>query len=212
MSESKLTVMRPFGPSVAKSIIPEDIVKKLNDYVDKVVSNEEKSKQLDHGAKLAGNVKQEIFLEKDIIESSGWGEFLKKAVVVWMKYEQKKQVTRFELIQSWVVRQFKNEYNPIHWHGGHISGAGYLKVPDTFGETFQANKHNVNGRLELVHGSRAFMCSSKATITPKVGEMFFFPHYLMHSVSPFVGTDQERRSISFNCYIDEDIFNVFGKK
>tara|TARA_Y100000590_G_scaffold317532_1_gene359218 strand:- start:84 stop:722 length:639 start_codon:yes stop_codon:yes gene_type:complete len=212
MAENKLQVMRPFGPSVAKSIIPDDIVKKLNDYVDKVASNEEKSKQLDHGASLAGNVKQEIFLEKDIIESSGWGKFLENAVEAWIKYERKKQITKFDLIRSWVVRQFKNEYNPIHWHGGHISGAGYLKVPDTFGETFQPNKHNVNGRLELIHGNRAFMCSSKATITPKVGEMFFFPHYLMHAVSPFVGTDQERRSVSFNCYIDEDIFNVFNKK
>ena len=78
--------------------------------------------------------------------------------------------------------------------------------------TYQANKYNINRRLELVHGSKAFMCASKVTKTPKVGEMFFFPHYLMHTVSPFVGTDQERRSISFNCYIDEDIFNVFGKK
>ena len=75
MSENKLEVMRPFGPSVAKSIIPDDIVKKLNDYVDKVVNNEEKSKQLDHGPKLAGNVKQEIVIEKGIVESSGWGDF-----------------------------------------------------------------------------------------------------------------------------------------
>ena len=213
MSKNKLEVMRPFGPSVAKSIIPDDIVKTLNNYVDEIVNNEKKSKQLDHGAKLAGNVKQEIILEKNIIESSGWGEFLKKAVESWMKYERKKQITKFDLIQSWIVRQFKNEYNPIHWHGGHISGAGYLKVPETFGKTYQENKStNFNGTLQLIHGSRAFLSNSKLTITPKVGEMYFFPHYLMHTVSPFVGTDQERRSISFNCFIDEDIFNVFGKK
>ncbi len=25
--------------------------------------------------------------------------------------------------------QFENEYNPIHYHDGHISGVGYLKIP-----------------------------------------------------------------------------------
>ena len=48
-------------------------------------------------------------------------------------------------------------------------------------------------------------------IKPKVGDFYFFPHYLMHTVFPFRGSDEERRSISFNATIDEDIFNVYGK-
>ena len=26
------------------------------------------------------------------------------------------------MIASWIVRQFKNDYNPIHYHSGQISG------------------------------------------------------------------------------------------
>ena len=37
------------------------------------------------------------------------------------------KINKFELIGSWVVRQFQGEYNPTHWHTGHISAAGYLK-------------------------------------------------------------------------------------
>ena len=51
----------------------------------------------------------------------------KGALVYVNDFEGK--ITKFNLIDSWVVRQFKNEYNPIHWHSGHISGVGYLKVP-----------------------------------------------------------------------------------
>ena len=205
-------IIKKFGPSILQVKIPDEIVKKLNNYVDKIIDDKNKSKELNAGENLVGDVTQEFMLEDKFIKDSGWYTFLASCVNNWIEFETKKKIKKFEIINSWIVRQFKNEYNPIHWHGGHISGAGYLKVPDTFGETFQPNKHNVNGRLELIHGNRAFMCSSKATITPKVGEMFFFPHYLMHAVSPFVGTDQERRSISFNCFIDEDIFNVFGRK
>ncbi len=211
MSDRQLSIIKPFGPTIAKATIPSDIIEKLNNYVDNVVSNEEKSKKLDHGSKLVGNVKQEIFLEEEILNSSGWSKFLSEATSAWIKNSTNKQVSVFNIIKSWVVRQFKNEYNPIHWHGGHISGAGYLKLPKTFGETYQKNKLiNTNGTLQLIHGSRAFLSNSKMVIHPKVGDFYFFPHYLMHTVSPFIGTDEERRSISFNAYIDEEIFNVFG--
>ena len=32
---------------------------------------------------------------------------------------------------------------------------------------------------------------------------------MMHTVFPFRQTDQERRSVSFNAYIDENIYNVY---
>ena len=51
-----------------------------------------------------------------------------------------KEITKFNVNSSWVVSQYTNQYNPVHWHNGHISGAGFLKVPSTFGETFQKDK------------------------------------------------------------------------
>ena len=97
----------------------------------------------------------------------------------------------------------------MHWHNGHISGAGFLKVPSTFGKTFQKDKENLNGQLVLINGTRSFMCDSQYKIIPEVGDFYIFPHYLMHSVYPFKDTDEERRSISFNAVIDEKIFDVF---
>ena len=56
-----------------------------------------------------------------------------------------------------------------------------------------------------------FTCPSTFNITPEVGDFYLFPNYLMHTVFPFKDTDEERRSISFNAFIDEDIYNVYGK-
>lgn len=208
-------IIKPFGPSIFKTTIPNDLIKKLNNYVDLIIKNEEKSKKLDFGKSLAGNVKQEFKLEVEFMKSSGWGGYLMKESSEWIlkstedKLTNKlgKKITKFQMIESWIVRQFQNEYNPAHYHHGHISGVGYLKVPDDLGETFQKNKQNQNGHLQLIHGSKQFLSKPVIDIKPKVGDMYFFPAYLMHTVYPFINNNKERRSISFNAFIDQDIFN-----
>ena len=193
--------------------IPNDIVNSLNSYIDNIVENKSKSKELNHGEKLVGDVTQEFKLEEQIMKESGWGIFLANCVSTWIDLELKKKISKFQLVNSWIVRQFENEYNPTHWHGGHISGAGFLKVPETLGKHVQEkqNREYRGGNLQLIHGSRMFLCHSTMNIVPKVGDFYFFPNYLMHTVFPFKNTKDERRSISFNAYIDNDIYNVYGK-
>ena len=57
-----------------------------------------------------------------------------------------------------------------------------------------------------------FLSQSIMTVVPKVGDFYFFPNYLMHTVYPFRDTKEERRSISFNATIDDGIFDVYGNK
>ena len=205
-------ILKPFGPSVLKARIPEPIIKELNKYIDQMITDQEESKKLDHGKKLIGDVTQEFLIDQKFANKSGWLNFLGTCVHEWIRIETNKKIKKFNIINSWVVRQFKNEYNPVHYHGGHISGAGFLKLPKTFGDYVQdkGDKEYLGGRLELIHGTTQFMSNSKMTIIPKVGDFYFFPHYLMHTVYPFKGTDEERRSISFNAVIDEDVFQVHG--
>lgn len=208
MSNDEIKVFRPFGPSIVKVIIPENLINTLNNYIDKTILDEKKIKDLDHGNKLAGNVKQEFKLEEEFIKSSGLLNFLGSSIQKWIQVVENKKISNFTVSASWIVRQFENEYNPIHLHGGHVSGVGYLKLPKKFGETFQENKkNNFNGKLSLIHGSQMFNCRSTFTITPKIGDFYFFPNYLMHTVYPFYEKDEERRSISFNATIDDNIYN-----
>ena len=213
LKDLQLGFLRPFGPMICKVTIPEDMVVKLNDYVDNIIVNNKKIKELDYGSKLAGNVQQEFKLEKSFITSSQWGNFLTKSVDLWLQKTINKKITKFNLLSTWIVRQFQNDYNPIHTHSGHLSGVGYLKVPKTFGEYYQSNKvNNKNGLLSLIHGSKMFLSESTFNIVPKVGEFYFFPNYLMHTVYPFTNSDEERRSISFNANIDEEIYNVYSSQ
>ncbi len=204
-----MQLIRPFGPIVAKVTIPKNIIDSLNKYVDEIINNESKSKKLDYGKNLAGNVKQEFLLEKEFSVLSGWESFLKENVGEWIFKSLNKKITQFDIIDSWIVRQFENDYNPLHGHGGHVSGVGYLKLPDGFGEPTQGTKkENYNGHLQLVHGSNMFLSPIVLDIAPKVGEFIFFQHYFLNTVYTFQNTNSERRYISFNETIGADIYNV----
>ena len=205
-------IIKNFGPSIFKTKIPKNILDYLNNHTDKLLNDQDAQKKYDHGNNLAGDVTQEFLLDNEVIKNSEWINFLSLCVKKWIEVETGQKIKKFHLIKTWIVRQFKNEYNPTHWHGGHISGAGFLKIPKNFGEYKQRkfDKRNPGGHLQLIHGSKMFLCHSTLTIKPEVGDFYFFPNYLMHTVFPFKETNDERRSISFNAYIDESIYNVYG--
>ena len=206
MSE-KILIFRPFGPSIVKAKMPTEVMDSLNNYIDTTIKDEEKSKELDYGHKLAGNVNQEFRISQEHAKTSGWLNFLGNVAQGYVKQSIGQKITKFNIIETWVVRQFSNEYNPTHWHSGHLSGVGYLKVPSSYGETKQKNKTvNLNGNLQLIHGSQQFLSKSLWNIKPELGDFYMFPNYLMHSVFPFTGTDQERRSISFNAVVDDSVY------
>ena len=206
--------IRHFGPSILKAKIPDELVKKINDYVEEIIKSEEKSAQLNFGEGLVGDVTQEFFLDSEFVKSSGWLNFLGNCTKEYVLKSEGRTISKFELMKTWVVRQYQHEFNPTHWHSGHISGAGFLKVPKSFGESVQKkqNKGYHGGKLELIHGSRAFLSNSSFRIVPEVGDFYFFPNYLMHTVYPFKNTNEERRSISFNAKIDEKTWDIFGGK
>ena len=200
------TIFKPFGPSILKVKMPEELVKKINEYTDKKSKEKIEGGKLDAGHDLAGNVTQEIYLDQKFMEESGFGKFLLGEVSNWISQTKNKNIKKFQITGSWIVRQFQNEYNPIHMHSGHISGVGYTKVPTNLGNTKQKNKPNKNGHLQLIHGSKSFLSNAIMDILPEVGDFYFFPHYVMHAVYPFSDSNQERRSVSFNALLDDEIY------
>tara|TARA_B100000401_G_scaffold339774_1_gene238197 strand:+ start:393 stop:1016 length:624 start_codon:yes stop_codon:yes gene_type:complete len=206
---SDIEIIKPFGPSIVKIKMPKEMVDEMNEYSETIIKNSEKSKNLDHGDQLIGKVKQEFLLEIDFMKKIKWAEFLGSAVYKWVGQETNNKIKHFELIKSWIVRQFQNDYNPVHYHSGHISGVGYLKVPKNLGTTEQKNKKtNENGKLQLIHGSVNLFSQATHLVEPKVGDFILFPNYLMHTVYPFTGTNEERRSVSFNAKLHFEVFNL----
>ena len=208
-NDNKLNIMRPFGPAIGSTNIPKTLIDKINNFIDEVIKDKNKSKKFDWGKYLAGQVTQEIKLPKEIIDGELLN-FLSESTKAFVESLTDKKVTKFQLISCWVVRQFQNEYNPIHWHSGHISGAGYLKLPNNFGASKQEKDKNAHGRISFTHGTRQFLSLGTITRKPEIGKIYLFPNYLMHSVYPFYG-EGERRSMSFNAYINDEVFDIYSQ-
>jgi uncharacterized protein (TIGR02466 family) len=194
-----MKIQSPFGPKIAIIKIPKKIVMKINNEVDNILKDKSKIKKSDYSKKLVGEVKQELELSKNFVNKY-LINFLKINVKNFIKQSSKKNIKNIQLKNLWVVRQFKNEYNPIHYHSGSISGVGYLKMPKNF--TKGKKKTKTNGTIDFIHGSRSLLNKSIFNHKPKVGDMIIFPNYLMHTAYPF-NVDGERRSFSFNLEIDK---------
>ena len=201
---SKLKVLSPFGPKIGKLKFPKTIVLKINDEVDKIIKKKRLGKN-DYSKKLVGEVSQEIQLSKSFIDKN-IKSFISKKISEYLKIIKKKDSKKIIIKNFWVVRQFKNEYNPVHYHDGNISGVGYLKIPINIYKS--KKKTRVNGTIDFMNGTRTFLSNSIYNHVPKVGDLIFFPNYLMHVVYPF-SVDGERRSFSFNIEIDKKIANEF---
>ena len=104
MEKVNIELIKIFGPSVLKVSIPETIVNNLNNYIDEIIKNKERSKELDIGERLVGDVTQEFEIEQKIMQESGWGQFLSNCVSKWIEIETKSKITKFQILKSWVVR------------------------------------------------------------------------------------------------------------
>ena len=109
--KNKYELIKPFGPSIFKTKIPDELINYLNKFIDDTINNEEESKKLDVGKGLVGDVKQEFKLDKETAQESGWLKFLGDNVAQWIYKDTGNKISEFRLIESWVVRQFENEYN-----------------------------------------------------------------------------------------------------
>ena len=195
-------IINPFGPSVVKTVIPKEIVSNMNLYVDEIINDKKKLENLDYGASLAGNVQQEFRLDVEFMKKNNWAEFLGKSCQKWLAEGHNISIKNFEIISSWIVRQFKNEYNPIHYHEGQLSGVGYLRIPKDMNQNklVKNKKFKTNGTIDFINGQTHFLSKSIYNLNPKLGDLLIFPNYLMHTAYPF-NVDGERRSFSFNAKI-----------
>ena len=202
-----MKVISPFGPKIAKLKISKLIVDKINNEVEKIINQKKLSKKYDYSKKLVGQVQQEIELSKSFIKKN-LNKNITEVVNKFIKKTTGKTPKKIKIKNLWVVRQFANEYYPVHFHDGHISGVGYLKIPKNI---FKDKKNiNTNGTIDFINGNKMFLNESIHNHKPKIGDVILFPHYLMHTAYPFT-VEGERRSFSFNIEIDSHIANIFKK-
>ena len=87
----------------------------------------------DYASELVGKVKQELKFSKETTE-----RVLKELFPYFTAYhteffpaDKNHATLSVQIMSGWYVRQFENEYNPLHVHTGcQISCVGYLALPD----------------------------------------------------------------------------------
>ena len=189
--------IRPFGPSIGKT----KISKKIFDVLNKEFDTKSKSKKIDYSSKLASQIKKELKISETFIKKNLEKE-LKNNIIKFLSNEKIKKIKEIKILNLWVVRQFKGEYNPVHYHEGDLSGVGYLKLPKnmTNNKMVKNKKIKTNGTIDFINGQRNFLSKSIHNVIPKIRDLIIFPNYLMHTAYPF-NIEGERRSFSFNAKI-----------
>ncbi|WDI32368.1 putative 2OG-Fe(II) oxygenase [Hyphococcus flavus] len=196
----------PFGPVMGYFKMPAAFVEQMNAAM---------SEQLaDHSDHLVGKVRQELRFDQDLINLAAanvgqtlveYHAFAKKRNSLG-EYDPSTKQYGLDIVSGWFVRQFENEYNPLHIHTGcTISCVGYLKLPDGIEQEWEEDyqdHHPSHAHIQFAHGTDAAYSFTNFMAKPQVGDFYIFPSHMFHCVYPF-RTVGERRSFSMNVTVEE---------
>ena len=202
MSEDVKVQVHTLGEIIVKLEMPKTFIDEINNIFD-----EKEKTTVDWTTQLAGKIKKEK-LVNNLLSDSLKGTF-QMCFQEYMKLSGQlvlQQTHQPVLDNAWINDMFAGEYNPAHFHTSKNSLVGlssvlFLKTPDTYGEEIINPKTPSNGHLEFIGGQQHSLAISQIRLSPKVGDFFIFPYTLVHTVYPFSGTDQVRRTLSYNCDI-----------
>ena len=184
-----------WGPCLIKLKVADEFIKLL-------LSEGEASKE-DFTKKLAGQLHKEIGFR----DKSKLVPWLANYIGVYDKaheaFMNKKPKFKPEYVVSalWINYQRQFDFNPPHDHDGKLSFVIYLSIPDKLKEENEAYKGKScgPGGIQFMYGEGPRNAVTYMSYFPKEGDMFIFPAWLKHWVSPF-NSDCVRVSVSGNVH------------
>ena len=184
------------GTIICRFKVPLEIADEINNDYDNAIGTLPA-----HNDQLAGKIEEE-FKVTDIL-----GEKTKSLFTMcFQEYLKtvKKPWWHVSLENAWINDMKANEYNPAHYHTSKMTDLGLssvlmLKRPNTYGKEYSRKDTPSNGMLEFTGGQQDPLSISQNRVDAKVGELYVFPYTLLHGVYPFNGTDEVRRTLSYNC-------------
>lgn len=189
--------MRPYvlGSFVVKYNLPMKMIDEINKAYDEANDLEK------WNDRLAGKIAEEN-LVNDLMTDKMKEIFL-GCFQAYMKHIQKPYWIP-TLNTVWINEMRANEYNPFHYHTSEETDLGLssvlvLKKPTTYGKEVTKPEDPCNGMLEFVGGQQDTLSISQLRVNAQPGEFFVFPYTMLHGVYPFNGTEETRRTLSYNC-------------
>lgn len=186
-----------WGPCVIKLKIQDDFKKALLDEIKKSAES--------YNHKLAGQIEKEIgYTEESRTKLIPYlAPYLGIYDQMFQKYQGKMYDSKpeYALTALWCNFQRQYEFNPPHDHDGKLSFVIYLSVPEPLQKENKeyTGKSCGPGGIQFMYGEGIRDCITYMSYFPKDGEMFIFPAWLKHWVSPF-NSDVVRVSVSGNVH------------
>tara|TARA_Y100001951_G_C11215677_1_gene225649 strand:- start:138 stop:800 length:663 start_codon:yes stop_codon:yes gene_type:complete len=191
----KITPMA-LGTFVVRFDLPMSLVDDINKVYDESVK-----KLPDWNDELVGKIKEEKLIN-DILTNEMKSTFL-NCFKTYLEITKKPFWTGY-LHNAWINEMKAGEYNPMHYHSSDMTDLGLssvlmLKRPSTYGKEAVNPDNPSNGWLEFIGGDQSPLSIPQLRVDAQVGEFYVFPYNLVHGVYPFSGTDEVRRTMSYNC-------------
>jgi len=208
------------GDFILKYQVPLDIFNSINEIFEKKIKFLKPA-----NAQLVGKIKKEytLFSQNKLIENNEYftTNELPKNILIWFNetfihYLNFIHIKNYKinLNSIWINEMNENEYNPVHIHHGTqytgLSSVMILKLPNTFGYEYSAEKIPHNGKLHIL-GTRDGMFSIDSWFPPmNLRDFYVFPYDMRHCVYPFNGTNEVRRTLAANCDVKFDPLKYRG--
>ena len=200
------------GQTVLKYEVPLEIFVGLNDIYEK------RKKELPKANKqLVGKIEDEVslffdgppndkmnqhnFLPQDILR---WFDSIFNHYLMWNKIGENNR----HINSIWVNEMKAHEYNPIHIHQGKIftglSSVMIMKLPTNTGIEYSAPEKPMNGRLQIIGAAAGQFAKTDYSPKSKIGDFYVFPYDMRHTVYPFNGTKEKRRTLVCNVDVEHN--------
>ena len=184
------------GTIICRFKVPLEVIDEINNDYDNAIGTLPA-----HNQNLAGKIADEFKVTSILSENTK--SLFTTCFQTYLRTIQK-PLWHVSLENAWINDMKANEYNPFHFHTSPMTDLGLssvlmLKRPSTYGKEYSREESPSNGRLEFTGGQQDPLSIPQNRVDAKVGELYVFPYTLLHGVYPFNGTDEIRRTLSYNC-------------
>lgn len=191
------------NPGVVTGTLPDDLYEIIMTEVNEISENFDNHIKWNDG--LAGNMEKEFGLPKSLPYLEPFMNLMCKFYSETWNFYKKPDDFHFEAGNLWVNFQKKNEFNPVHHHGGVFSFVCWLKIPYNLQDELNAPhvkeaKNKAASTFQFLYPNILGNLTLETLYVDKDWEkrIVLFPAHLSHCVYPFSTSDDYRISISGN--------------
>ena len=200
------------GQSILRYEVPLDIFSTINNIYEnnfdtldpankQLVGKIQNEHSLFYGGKDESKMKNHNKLTQDVI---------KYFMDMFRHYLNWNKIKEYDLHLNsvWVNEMKQHEYNPAHVHRGMIftglSSVMILSLPSTYGKEYSNDEVPQNGKLQILGSASGQFAKIDYQPPMDLRDFYIFPYDMRHTVYPFNGTNETRRTLAANCDVQFD--------